>query len=77
MTTVDKTLTEAERLAADVLTTGVEGGINYWARGFAWERLEDLTWLSYTFVDTEGGHVWAVWRWALTEFTPLLFHLNK
>jgi enterochelin esterase-like enzyme len=27
-----------------------------------------------TFRETEGGHVWAVWRWALGEFAPLLFH---
>lgn len=30
--------------------------------------------IKHTFVETEGGHVWAVWRWALSEFTPLLFH---
>ena len=29
--------------------------------------------IRYTFRDTEGGHVWSVWRWALSEFTPLLF----
>ena len=26
-----------------------------------------------TFRETEGAHVWSVWRWALAEFTPLLF----
>jgi enterochelin esterase family protein len=29
--------------------------------------------IKHEFVETEGGHVWAVWRWALSEFTPLLF----
>jgi enterochelin esterase family protein len=29
--------------------------------------------IHHTFVVTEGGHVWAVWRWALAEFAPLLF----
>lgn len=26
-----------------------------------------------TFHETEGAHVWSVWRWCLTEFAPLLF----
>ena len=30
--------------------------------------------IKHSFHDTEGGHVWSVWRWALTEFAPLLFH---
>jgi enterochelin esterase-like enzyme len=25
------------------------------------------------FHETEGAHVWSVWRWCLTEFAPLLF----
>ena len=30
--------------------------------------------IRHTYVETEGGHVWAVWRWCLGEFAPLLFH---
>lgn len=30
--------------------------------------------IKHTFLETGGGHVWAVWRWALAEFAPLLFH---
>jgi len=27
----------------------------------------------YTYLETEGGHIWRNWRIYLTEFTPLLF----
>ena len=27
----------------------------------------------HTYMDREGGHVWPVWRWALSQFAPLLF----
>jgi enterochelin esterase family protein len=35
----------------------------------------DLTRLQivHTYIDREGGHVWPVWRWALSEFAPRLF----
>lgn len=29
--------------------------------------------IRHTYVETEGGHVWAVWRWCLGEFAPLIF----
>jgi enterochelin esterase family protein len=29
--------------------------------------------MKHSFHETEGGHVWSVWRWCLTEFAPLLF----
>jgi enterochelin esterase-like enzyme len=29
--------------------------------------------IRHTYVDRDGGHVWPVWRWALSEFAPLLF----
>ena len=29
--------------------------------------------IKHTFVDREGGHVWPVWRWCLSQFAPLLF----
>jgi len=29
--------------------------------------------IKHTFLTREGGHVWPVWRWALSEFAPLLF----
>jgi enterochelin esterase family protein len=30
--------------------------------------------INHTYKDRDGGHVWPVWRWALSEFAPLLFH---
>jgi enterochelin esterase family protein len=27
----------------------------------------------YTYLETDGGHIWRNWRIYLTEFTPLLF----
>ena len=27
----------------------------------------------YTYVETDGGHIWRNWRIYLTEFAPLLF----
>jgi enterochelin esterase-like enzyme len=36
----------------------------------------DQNGIKYTFVTREGGHVWAVWRWSLVEFAPLLFRKN-
>lgn len=35
-----------ERLMHDTLTTAIEGGINYWAKGRSFERLKDLTYVS-------------------------------
>jgi enterochelin esterase family protein len=29
--------------------------------------------IHHEFVETEGGHVWAVWRWCLAQFAPMLF----
>jgi enterochelin esterase family protein len=29
--------------------------------------------INHTFMDREGGHVWPVWRWCLSQFAPLLF----
>lgn len=30
--------------------------------------------INHIYKDRDGGHVWPVWRWALSEFAPLLFH---
>ena len=30
--------------------------------------------IHHDWVETEGGHVWAVWRWCLAQFAPKLFH---
>jgi enterochelin esterase family protein len=30
--------------------------------------------IKHIYKDRDGGHVWPVWRWALNEFAPLLFH---
>lgn len=39
----------------------------------------DLTKLqiTHTYKDRPGGHVWPVWRWALTEFAPHLFQKQR
>ncbi len=29
--------------------------------------------IKHIYKDRDGGHVWPVWRWALSEFAPLLF----
>ncbi|UWX54272.1 alpha/beta hydrolase-fold protein [Maribacter litopenaei] len=36
------------------------------------KTLDDVG-LEYTYVETDGGHVWKVWRKYLTWFTPMLF----
>jgi enterochelin esterase-like enzyme len=33
--------------------------------------------VKHTFMTRPGGHVWPVWRWALTEFAPLLFQQKR
>ena len=33
--------------------------------------------IKHTFMTRPGGHVWPVWRWALTEFAPLLFQMKR
>jgi enterochelin esterase family protein len=30
--------------------------------------------IAHIYKDRPGGHVWPVWRWALAEFAPHLFH---
>jgi enterochelin esterase-like enzyme len=32
--------------------------------------------IAHTYLDRAGGHVWPVWRWALAEFAPHLFHAH-
>jgi enterochelin esterase family protein len=29
--------------------------------------------IRHTYADRDGGHVWPVWRWALSEFVPRIF----
>jgi enterochelin esterase-like enzyme len=29
------------------------------------------------YVETDGGHVWSVWRWCLGEFAPMLFRKSS
>ncbi len=36
------------------------------------KKLDDMG-FKYTYVETDGGHVWRNWRVYLSEFTPLLF----
>jgi enterochelin esterase-like enzyme len=33
--------------------------------------------ITHTYADRAGGHVWPVWRWALTELAPLLFQQKR
>jgi enterochelin esterase-like enzyme len=39
----------------------------------------DLTKLQipHTYITRPGGHVWPVWRWALSEFAPQLFQKHR
>jgi enterochelin esterase family protein len=39
----------------------------------------DLTKLQirHTYITRPGGHVWPVWRWALSEFAPHLFQKHR
>ena len=30
--------------------------------------------ITHIYINRPGGHVWPVWRWALAEFAPHLFH---
>lgn len=30
--------------------------------------------IRHTYMDRDGGHVWPVWRWCLSQFAPLLFN---
>jgi enterochelin esterase-like enzyme len=30
----------------------------------------------HTYLNRPGGHVWPIWRWALAEFVPRLFHAH-
>lgn len=36
------------------------------------KRLDDMG-MKYTYVESEGGHIWKNWRVYLSEFSPLLF----
>ncbi|GAB1450403.1 alpha/beta hydrolase-fold protein [Draconibacterium sp.] len=36
------------------------------------KKLDDLG-MKYTYVETDGGHIWKNWRIYLSEFAPLLF----
>jgi enterochelin esterase-like enzyme len=29
--------------------------------------------ITHTYAERAGGHVWPIWRWALSEFAPQLF----
>ncbi len=38
-----------------------------------YRRLLDKLSMDYVYLESEGGHTWANWRFYLTEFVPLLF----
>lgn len=42
-------------------------------RAQQFSALLDQNQIKHIYVETDGGHVWAVWRWCLGEFAPLLF----
>jgi hypothetical protein len=46
---------ERQQFLADVITTGVEGGIGYWARVIDRKRSLDLDWLEITVVEWESA----------------------
>lgn len=54
------------------LGVGREDGLFERARQFH-EALEKAQ-IRHTWLTRDGMHTWAIWRWCLTEFTPLLFH---
>lgn len=41
--------------------------------GVAYRERLDKIGMKYTYVESEGGHIWRNWRVYLSEFTPLLF----
>ncbi len=45
-----------------------------YARAKQFSELLNQNQIRHEFVETEGGHVWAVWRWCLAQFAPMLFH---
>ena len=45
-----------------------------YARGKQFADLLEQNGIRHDWVETEGGHVWAVWRWCLAQFAPMLFH---
>lgn len=47
---------EKEQVVADVLITGYEGGIGYWARAYDVVRDADGNYLSMTLVEWENAH---------------------
>jgi enterochelin esterase family protein len=78
--------TKYPELARDPKTTGSK--IRVWWIGCGTEdplingskTLDaDLTKLQipHTYTTRAGGHVWPVWRWALSEFAPLLFQKRR
>ncbi len=45
--------------------------INDWNRQFDRELTADH--INHRYQETEGGHDYAVWRWCLVQFAPLVF----
>lgn len=68
-------LADAKTAAAklDVIWIGVgqQDPLNAGSKAFD-EALTGLK-IKHTYVTRAGGHVWPVWRWAFSEFAPLLF----
>jgi enterochelin esterase family protein len=68
-------LADAKAAAAkmDLIWIGVgqQDPLNASSKAFD-EALTGLK-IRHTYLTREGGHVWPVWRWALSEFAPLLF----
>jgi enterochelin esterase family protein len=42
-----------------------------------YRELLDAKGYPYTYVESDGGHVWRNWRVYLSQFTPLLFRAEK
>lgn len=61
----------ADKLDVIWIGVGQQDPLNAGSKAFD-EALNGLK-IKHTYVTREGGHVWPVWRWALSEFAPLLF----
>lgn len=42
-------------------------------RAQQFHQLLDRYGIKHVYQETDGGHVWSVWRWCLSEFAPKLF----
>lgn len=63
--------TGAGKLDLIWIGVGQQDPLNAGSKAFD-EALTSLR-IKHTYLTREGGHVWPIWRWTLSEFAPLLF----